>query len=64
MLKRETLTVKQAAAVLGIGRNQAYQAAREGIIPSVRVGARILIPRVALERFLNEARQGLRGSDA
>lgn len=33
---RATLTVVEAAQRLGIGRNQAYEAARAGQIPSIK----------------------------
>jgi excisionase family DNA binding protein len=49
---RQTLTVEEAARTLGCGRNAAYQAVRRGEIPAIRLGRRILIPRVALERLL------------
>jgi excisionase family DNA binding protein len=51
--KRITLTVVEAAARLGIGRNQAYSAVKEGQIPSVRIGKRLLVPEAALNRMLN-----------
>ena len=54
-VERQTLTVEEAGAALGIGRNTAYQAIREGSIPCLRVGRRILVPRAALERLLNLA---------
>lgn len=47
---RLTLTVEEAAALLGISRNSAYEAVRRGEIPSVRIGGRIVIPR---QRFLD-----------
>jgi len=50
-----TLTVAEAAKVLGIGRNTAYAAAQRGDIPTIRVGRRILVPRAGLERLLYEA---------
>ncbi len=51
-MERETLTVEEAAQVLGIGRSCAYEAARQGQIPVVRVGRRFVVPRAALEEFL------------
>jgi len=51
-----TLTVPEAAARLGIGRNAAYQGVRRGEIPSIRVGGRILVPKRAFDELLNEAR--------
>ena len=50
-----TFTVEEAAEVLGIGRNSAYEGVRTGEIPSVRIGKRILVPRAALERRLQVA---------
>ena len=47
-----TLTVDQAAAILGIARSSAYEAVRRGDIPAVRVGRRVLVPRVGLDRLL------------
>jgi excisionase family DNA binding protein len=51
--RRLTLTVEEAAATLGISRASAYEAARRGDIPSIRIGKRILVPRSQLDRLLN-----------
>lgn len=51
---RQTLTVEEAAALLGIGRNSAYQAVASGQLPVIRIGRRLLVPRAALERLLAE----------
>lgn len=53
--ERLTLTVPEAALLLGISRNEAYMAIQRGEIPARRVGRRIIISRVALERWLNGA---------
>lgn len=53
--RRLCVTVPEAAAMLGISRNFAYQLVREGKIPSIRFGKRILIPRVALEKMLEKS---------
>ena len=45
------LTVPQAAAVLGIGRNTAYDMVRCGRIRSVRLGRQIRIPKAALNEI-------------
>jgi excisionase family DNA binding protein len=47
-----TYTVAEAAKLLRIGRNQAYEAINARELPSVKIGRRILIPRVALEQML------------
>ena len=61
--KRLTFTVVEAATLLGIGRNSAYEAIKSGILPSVQIGRRILIPRAALERFLLKVGQPENGGD-
>ena len=50
---RLTLTVEEAAALLGISRAFAYEAVRRGEIPSIRIGRRVLVPRVALDRLVS-----------
>ncbi len=53
--QRLTMTVEEAAVVLGISRATAYDAVSRGEIPCIRIGRRILIPKVALERLLDGA---------
>ena len=51
--KRLTYTIAEAAEMLGIGKNQAYQAANEGELPTIKIGRRRLVPRAALDRMLS-----------
>ncbi|MFT3831898.1 MAG: helix-turn-helix domain-containing protein [Micropruina sp.] len=53
--ERLTMTVEEAAAVLGIGRSAAYAAVRAGEIPALRVGRKLLVPRQRLLAMLGEA---------
>lgn len=53
---RLTLTVEEAATLLGISRAFAYEAVKNGEIPSIRIGRRVLVPKAALERFLSKTR--------
>lgn len=53
-MDKATLSVEEAAEVLGISRGSAYQAVRMGEIPCIKIGKRILVPRVALEKMLDE----------
>ena len=55
-LEKLTLTVDEAAQLLGIGRGLASSMIREGRLPHLRFGKRIVVPRKALERFLEETR--------
>jgi excisionase family DNA binding protein len=52
---RRTVTVPEAAKLLGIGRKQAYKAAQSGELPSIKFGKRVLVPLAALERLLEDA---------
>lgn len=49
---RKTLTVPEAAALLGISRNSAYRAVRDGDLPAFRVRRRVLIPADGLYAML------------
>lgn len=60
---RLTYDVETAARLLGIGRSAAYEAVHTGQIPSIRIGSRILIPRVQLSRLLLETQGGQRDGD-
>jgi excisionase family DNA binding protein len=49
---RVTLTVEEAAALLGLGRSATYEAARRGDIPTRRLGRRVVVPVPALLSWL------------
>ena len=49
---RLVLTVPEAADLLGICRNAAYEGVRRGEIPSIRIGKRLVVPRAAFEEML------------
>src|SRR5207244_2345667 len=49
-----TLTVEEAAKLLGISRGLAYESARRGEIPTIRLGRRVLVPRSRLLAMLEE----------
>jgi excisionase family DNA binding protein len=53
LTQRLTLTVEEAATLLGISRAFAYEAVNAGTIPSIRIGHRILVPKAALNRMLS-----------
>jgi len=50
---RVTLTIEEAAGLLGLGRTAAYEAARRGEIPSRRLGMRVLVPVPAFLAWLS-----------
>jgi len=49
-----TLSVEEAAKLLGIGRNLCYDRVKTGEIPVIKIGKRLLIPVAALEKLLAE----------
>ena len=51
---RTTVTVEEAAPILGIGRSSAYDAAHSGELPTLRIGRRLLVPVLSLRRMLGE----------
>ena len=52
--KRLCITVPEAAAMLGLSRNFAYELVKQGQLPVIRFGKRLLIPRLALEKMLEK----------
>ncbi len=52
-VRRLTLDVIEAGKRLGLGRNASYEAAKRGDLPTIKIGGRILVPIVRLEKLLN-----------
>jgi excisionase family DNA binding protein len=50
--RRPTISIDESAIVLGISRASAYEAAKNGELPTVRFGRRIRVPSAALRRLL------------
>lgn len=50
--RQATLTIEQTAALLGLGRTAAYEAARRGEFPTRRLGRRVIVPVPALLDWL------------
>ena len=48
------LTVEEVAGVLGIGIAHAYEVARRRDFPTIKIGSRIIVPRVRLIQWLEE----------
>ncbi|MBA7634478.1 hypothetical protein ES703_42063 [subsurface metagenome] len=57
-MEQERLTYKiaEAAKILGIGRNLCYDRVKTGEIPVIRIGRRLVVPRRALEKLLEQGR--------
>ena len=53
-IDRVTYTVAEAAKALSIGRTHAYRAIHSGVIGSIKIGGKILIPRAEVDRIVNK----------
>jgi len=53
---RSTVSVEEAARILGISRGLAYQMVHQGKMPVLRFGRRMVVPKRAIERLLEEPR--------
>lgn len=62
LLAEGTVTVSGAKQEFGIGRSRLYEWMSDGSLPYSQVGARRLIPRVALKRIIAAGMVG--GEDA
>lgn len=58
---RTMITVEEAAALLGIGRSAAYEAARRGQLPTRRLGRRLFVPVPAFLEWLGATSLSERG---
>jgi hypothetical protein len=50
-IERQTYTIEEAAKILGICRAVAY---RKGVLPTVQIAGRRLVPKAALDRMLGK----------
>lgn len=57
-IEKLTVTVEEAAKLLGIGRQLAYEKVKAREIPAIKIGRRLLVPRRALEKLLDGAQPG------
>lgn len=55
---RPTITVDEAATILGISRNAAYEAIKREDLPALHIGRRIVIPVARLKYLLGEVFAG------
>jgi excisionase family DNA binding protein len=53
--ERQTYTVRETAAVMGLSLGVTYELLRQGRLPGLRLGKRWVVPRVQLDAFLASA---------
>jgi excisionase family DNA binding protein len=54
-VERRTVSVTEAARILGISRAHAYDCVRSGELPAIVLGRRIVVSKAALDRILGES---------
>jgi hypothetical protein len=54
---RRTYTIEQVAEILGLSRNSAYVAARNGLLPCpvIKIGRRMVVAKFALDEVVGAA---------
>jgi hypothetical protein len=51
--ERIAYDIPEAGALIGLGRNSAYAAAKSGAIPTVQIGGRIFVPKAAFHALFD-----------
>ncbi len=54
IMNKNLLTVEDICQELGIGKSTAYKLLKKGKIKSSKIGARIVVRKEALEKFIDE----------
>jgi excisionase family DNA binding protein len=52
-----TISIEEAGKLLGYSRNSAYEAAKNGELPTIQLGHKMRVPRIAIDRMLDSAGQ-------
>lgn len=55
-MEKLTFTIREAAEVLNIGISKTYELVRQNILPNIKVGKRIIIPKTALDHWLQNCK--------
>lgn len=55
-IPRALISVNEAAHVIGVSRSYAYELVASGLLKSVRLGRRILIPISAIDDLVTQSR--------
>lgn len=59
-MERQTVTVMEAAAILGISKPFAYALVGRGELPVLRLGKKLVVPRRALDQMLEQGHSATR----
>ena len=53
-MEKLAYNVRETAEVLGISRSHAYDLIKQGVIPVIKLGRRIVVPKVKLEQLISK----------
>jgi excisionase family DNA binding protein len=53
-MEKLALTIEEVAQILSISKSLAYDAVRQGVIPSLRIGKRYVVSRKYIEKMVDE----------
>ena len=53
-MTKRTMTVEEAAAILGVSPSTLYRETRSGRFPCIRVGGRVLLSKETIEGLLSD----------
>lgn len=53
-IKKSVYSIPEVAELLGVSRTLAYDLANKGELPVLRLGKRMVIPKIALEKMLED----------
>lgn len=62
-MEKLTVTVPEAAKMLGLGLNKMYELVHRADFPTIRVGTRIIIPVEALKQWVVRAAESGEGGE-
>lgn len=54
-MEKLSYNADEVKAALGLSLSGVYEAARKGDLPSVRIGRRLIFPKAAIDRLLQQA---------
>lgn len=52
-MEKMVYTIKEVAGLLGISQSYAYEMVRKGVIPSLQVGSKRVIPKTKFNTWVN-----------
>ncbi len=58
IMSNNILTIKEAAEILRISKSKLYELAKDGLVPNIKLGGRIVIPENQLMAWIDNATTG------